>query len=265
MIDAAAARNECEELKPDWSFNCEYWRHELKFAQRATQEVEAKMTSKLRDLQTHYQYQIEAVREEKVALKNRVADAEAQIQKSRHEVKATDAWEFSEFLHVHADITGNWDRLTDLLVAHQENLNVPSAWDTLISITALDKRGGNIQSPKVQAFKGRFSAKAPPTPKTSKASRHLQFSDKPPSSGKQRIQTVQRRPSKPLPGVDSVRRAGEKTVISKETVHTTLPGGVIWKEVRPNLRQTLLAGVAYDKAMERLGSDTAAHGLFWEL
>ncbi|KAL3663790.1 hypothetical protein V7S43_011204 [Phytophthora oleae] len=41
-----------------------------------------------------------------------------------------------------------------------------------------------------------------------------------------------------------------------------LPGAVAWKEVRPDLRQALLAGVSYDKSMEWLSSDKAAQNHF---
>ncbi|KAL3659289.1 hypothetical protein V7S43_015867 [Phytophthora oleae] len=105
---------------------------------------------------------------------------------------------------------------------------------------------------------GKSSSGKSPRVKSSDAS------GKPKSLRKFSPRKVQRRPSQHHPGADSVRRANEKTSAPKETVHTMLPGSVVWKEVRPDLRQALLAGIKYEKAMDWLSSDKAAHGWFRE-
>ncbi|KAG6614406.1 uncharacterized protein IUM83_14598 [Phytophthora cinnamomi] len=87
-------------------------------------------------------------------------------------------------------------------------------------------------------------------------------SQAPESSQNPNRHKVQRRPTDHQPGLESVRRAGEKTTIFKEAARTMLPEGVVWKEVRPDVRQTMLAGIKYDAAMDWVGSDRAAYGHF---
>ncbi|POM75369.1 Hypothetical protein PHPALM_7539 [Phytophthora palmivora] len=208
LIDAAAARSECEEIKREWVLNCQYWKHQLQVAQQDG-VVEERMSSEIRDLKAHYQDQVEALKADKAALKSQVADLQAQVSilKSRPDVKPTDPWGFSEFLQENPEISGNWNRLHDLLVSYQENTIVPDHWTTIINVTALDER------------------KKPPVE-------------------------------------DSVLSANASTTVVKSDVYKKLPGDVVWKEVRPDLRQALLSGVAYDKAMEWLASDKEAHSLF---
>lgn len=61
---------------------------------------------------------------------------------------------------------------------------------------------------------------------------------------------------------DSVLSASARTQVAKSEVHKKLPGDVVWKEVRPDLRQALLSGVEYQAAMTWLASDKEAHSLF---
>ncbi|POM65085.1 Hypothetical protein PHPALM_19268, partial [Phytophthora palmivora] len=76
------------------------------------------------------------------------------------------------------------------------------------------------------------------------------------------FKNLKRRPSGHQPVEDSVLSANASTTVAKSEVYKKLPGDVVWKEVRPDLRQALLSGVAYDKAMEWLASDKEAHSLF---
>ncbi|POM65031.1 Hypothetical protein PHPALM_19341 [Phytophthora palmivora] len=142
LIDAAAARSECEEIKREWVLNCQYWKHELQVAQQDAGVVEERMSSEIRDLKAHYQDQVEALKADKAALKSQIADLQAQVSilKSRPDVKPTDPWGFSEFLQENSEISGNWNRLHDLLVSFQEDTIVPDHWTTIINVTALDER-----------------------------------------------------------------------------------------------------------------------------
>ncbi|POM74614.1 Hypothetical protein PHPALM_8400, partial [Phytophthora palmivora] len=102
-IDAAAARSECEEIKREWVLNCQYWKHELQVAQQDVDIVEERMSSEIRDVKAHYQDQVEALKADKAALKSQIADLQAQ------------------FLQENSEISGNWNRLHDLLVSYQED------------------------------------------------------------------------------------------------------------------------------------------------
>ncbi|KAG3247746.1 hypothetical protein PI124_g7560 [Phytophthora idaei] len=73
---------------------------------------------------------------------------------------------------------------------------------------------------------------------------------------------VKRHPSHPEPGFDSVRSATAKVGISKEAVHKLLPGGIIWKDVRPDVRGVILAGVGYNGTLEWIESGRPARDLF---
>ncbi|KAG1684886.1 hypothetical protein DVH05_021511 [Phytophthora capsici] len=292
MIDAAAAQGRCDELAREWLFNCDFWYREVGQALSASDEVEKRLKLEMQDLKTRYQDHIDSLEADKAELKARLTDAEAHIRllNDRPVVKAIDTWGFAEFLQKNADVSGNWDRLHELLEHYQDGTVVPSSWDTVINITSLDKRHDPVPDFK-EAFDkaaaasssagtekppvildltrpGASSKSAKSPPKSSKASSGKQPRAK--STGKSKLQKrssppkVQRRPSRHTPGKDSVRRAGEKTSVSKKSVHTMLPGNVVWKEVRPDLRQALLAGIKYEKAMDWLSSDRACHGLFRE-
>ncbi|KAG1699598.1 hypothetical protein DVH05_013007 [Phytophthora capsici] len=292
MIDAAAAQSRCDELTREWLFNCDFWYREVGQALSASDEVEKRLKSEMQDLKTRYQDHIDSLETDKAELKARLTDAEAHIRllNDRPVTKAIDTWGFAEFLQKNADVSGNWDRLHELLELYQDNATVPSTWDTVINITSLDKRRDPVPDFKEAFDKAAAASSAvvtekPPVvldltrpgassksgkspPKSSKASSGKQPRTK--STGKSKLQKrssppkVQRRPSRHIPGKDSVRRAGEKTSVPKKSVHTMLPGNVVWKEVRPDLRQALLAGIKYEKAMDWLSSDRACHGLFRE-
>ncbi|KAG1697433.1 hypothetical protein DVH05_016307 [Phytophthora capsici] len=292
MIDAAAAQSRCDELTREWLFNCDFWYREVGQALSASDEVEKRLKSEMQDLKTRYQDHIDSLETDKAELKARLTDAEAHIRllNDRPVTKAIDTWGFAEFLQKNADVSGNWDRLHELLELYQDSATVPSTWDTVINITSLDKRRDPVPDfkeafDKAAAASSSVGTEKPPVildltrPGTSSKSgksplkSSKRSSEKRPqakSAGKSKLQKrpsppkVQRRPSRHTPGKDSVRRAGEKTSVSKKSVHTMLPGNVVWKEVRPDLRQALLAGIKYEKAMDWLSSDRACHGLFRE-
>eukprot|EP00644_Phytophthora_capsici_P018939 jgi/Phyca11/21899/fgenesh1_pg.PHYCAscaffold_197_\ len=243
MIDAAAAQSRCDELAP----------------LSPSDEVEKRLKSEMQDLKTRYQDHIDTLETDKAELKARLTDAEAHIRllNDRPVTKAIDTWGFAEFLQKNADVSGNWDRLHEPLELYQENATVPSSWDTVINITSLDKRRDPVPDFK-EAFEAATAAskvtatEKPPVvldltrpgtssksgkspPKLSKASSGKRPQAK--STGKSKLQKrpappkAQRRPSRHTPGKDSVRRAGEKTSVPKKSVHTMLPGNVVWKEL----------------------------------
>eukprot|EP00644_Phytophthora_capsici_P008990 jgi/Phyca11/14172/fgenesh1_pg.PHYCAscaffold_6_\ len=111
------------------------------------------------------------------------------------------------------DISGNWGRLHELLKLYPDNA---TSWDTVINITSLDKRRDPVPEFK-EAFDKATAASSSPYVKSAGKSKFQKKSSPP---------KVQRRPSRHTPGKDSVRKA-----------------------VRPDLRQSLLAGIKYEKAM----------------
>ncbi|POM72583.1 Hypothetical protein PHPALM_10674, partial [Phytophthora palmivora] len=284
LIDAAAARSECEEIKREWVLNCQYWKHELQVALQDAGVVEERMSSEIRDLKAHYQDQVEALKVDKAALdkaalKSQIADLQAQVSilKSRPNVKPTDPWGFSEFLQENSEISGNWNRLHDLLVSYQEDTIVPDHWTTIINVTALDERKKPVFPACRAAEEAAKNTRVLDLTRSdtgvpdsqSKSPRYLVYSSKsqvqtllpkwPLSSD---LRSLKRRPSGHQPVEDSVLSANASTTVAKSEVYKKLPGDVVWKEVRPDLRQALLSGVAYDKAMEWLASDKEAHSLF---
>ncbi|KAK1941450.1 hypothetical protein P3T76_007316 [Phytophthora citrophthora] len=76
------------------------------------------------------------------------------------------------------------------------------------------------------------------------------------------MQDLKRCPSGHQPVEDSVLSANAGPKVAKCDVHKKLPSDVVWKEVRPDLRQALLSGFEYDKAVEWLASGKEAHSLF---
>ncbi|EGZ25940.1 hypothetical protein PHYSODRAFT_326895 [Phytophthora sojae] len=265
-------RRKYKELKRAWKFTCDYW-----FL--VVQEALGKS--------------------EKAQLKARLVDSEAQVRilKSRLESATVDPWKFSDFLQEHIDFTSNWERLHDLFNLCIKDAKPPESWDTVINVTAMDKRNaavapypekstrmlssgsGSFSRPEIldltgPGSKSRSGAKAGGKTQDSRKSqgskkgqgsrksRDPEAPDTQSKSASPQVHKVQRRPKGHQPGRDSVRRAGEKTVVSKEAAHTMLPGRVVWKEVRPDVRQAILAGLKYDTAMEWIGSDRAAHGHF---
>ncbi|POM75042.1 Hypothetical protein PHPALM_7903 [Phytophthora palmivora] len=228
-------------------------------------------------------------------LKARLADSEAQ---SRLESATVDPRKFSDFLQEHTDFTGNWKRLHDLFELCVKDAKPPESWDTVVNVAAMDKRKAAVapypeKSQRMPPSSGSDSTNRPEVldltgpgsssqsgsgggnktqgskesqsstkPSKSKQSQDSKTSGKQPQPAASKVRKVQRRPKDHQPGHDSVRRAGEKTVVSKEAAHSMLPGGVVWKEIRPDVRQAILAGLKYDTAMEWIGSDRAAHGHF---
>ncbi|POM76258.1 Hypothetical protein PHPALM_6525 [Phytophthora palmivora] len=229
LINAAAARSECEEIKREWVLNCQYWKHELQVAQQDAGVVEERMSSEIRDLKAHYQGQVEALKANKAVLKYQVADRQAQV--------------------------------SILKYRPDEDTIIPDHWTTIINVTALDERKKPVPDFKKLPSEERARPAAEEAAKDtrvldltrsgagipdsqSKSPRYLaypshsqaqKFSPKRPF--KSDLRSLQRRPSGHQPVEDS-------------------------KEVRPDLRQALLSGVAYDKAMEWLASDKVAHSLF---
>eukprot|EP00644_Phytophthora_capsici_P005665 jgi/Phyca11/12991/fgenesh1_pg.PHYCAscaffold_2_\ len=238
MIDAAAAQSRCDELTREWLFNCDFWYREVGQALSASDEVEKRLKSEMQDLKTRYQDHIDSLEADKAELKARLTDAEAHIRllNDRPVTKAIDTWGFAEFLQKNADVSGNWDRLHDLLEHYQDGTAVPSSWDTVVNITSLDKRRDPVPDFK-EAFDkaatasssavteklpvvldltrpGASSKSGKSPPKPSKASPGKQPRAK--STGKSKLQKrssppkVQRRPSRHTPGKDSVRRAARE-------------------------------------------------------
>ncbi|EGZ27928.1 hypothetical protein PHYSODRAFT_258254 [Phytophthora sojae] len=267
-------RRKYNELKRAWKFTCDYWFLEVQEALGKVDDAESKYKVALDEQKTRYQDEIDSLESEKTQLKARLADSEAQVRilKSRLESPTVDPWKFSDFLQEHTSFTGNWECLHDLFKLCIKNSKPPESWDTVVNITAMDKRkaavapypekstcmppssgSGSSGRPEILDLTGPGS-KPRSGPKTGG---ETQDSNKSQGSKK-----VQRRPKDHQPGRDSVRRAGEKTVVSKEAAHSMLPGGVVWKEVRPDVRQAILTGLRYDSAMEWIGSDRVAHGHF---
>ncbi|POM68397.1 Hypothetical protein PHPALM_15448 [Phytophthora palmivora] len=189
------------------------------------------MSSEIRDIKAHYQDQVEALKVNKAALKYQVADLQAQVSilKSRPDVKPTDPWGFQNH------------------------------WTTIIHVTALDERKKPVPDFKERLSKERALQESQVSRVPSK-SQARKLSPKRPF--KSDLRRLQRRPSGHQPVEDSVLSANAGTKVAKSEVHKKLPGDVVKKEVRPDLRQALLSSVAYDKAMEWLASDKEAHSLF---
>ncbi|EGZ20564.1 hypothetical protein PHYSODRAFT_259380 [Phytophthora sojae] len=240
-----------------------------------------KFTSALQEQKARYQDEIDSLESEKAQLKTRLADSEAQVRilKSRLESAAVDPWKFSDFLQEHTEFTGNWERLHDLFKFCINDANPPGSWGTVINVTAMDKRkaavapypekstrmppssgSGSSSRPEIldlmgPASKSRSGSKTGGKTQDSKKSqgskkgqgssksRDSEAPDTQSKSASSKVHKVQRRPKNHQPGRDSVRRAGEKTVVPKEAAHTMLPGGVVWKVVRPDVRQAILAGL----------------------
>ncbi|EGZ19818.1 hypothetical protein PHYSODRAFT_327999 [Phytophthora sojae] len=259
-------RRKYKELKRAWKFTCDYWFLEVQEALGKVDDAESKYKVALGEQKARYQDEIDSLESEKAQLKARLADSEAQVRllKSRLESATVDPWEFSDFLQEHTDFTDNWERLHDRFKLCIKDSKPPESWDTVINVTAMDKRkaavvpkprSGSKTGGKTQDSK---KGQGPRKSRDSKAP-----GESPRQSAHRKPNKVQRRPKDHQPGRDSVRRASEKTVVSKEAAHTMLPGGgVVWKEVRPDVRQAILAGLKYDTAMEWIGSDRAAHGHF---
>eukprot|EP00644_Phytophthora_capsici_P011488 jgi/Phyca11/18521/fgenesh1_pg.PHYCAscaffold_37_\ len=123
MVDAAAAQSRCDELAREWLFNCDFWYREVGQALNASDEVEKRLKSEMQDLKTRYQDHIDSLETDKTELKARLVDAEAHIRLLNDcpVTKAIDTWGFAEFLQKKADVSGNWDRLHELLELYQDN------------------------------------------------------------------------------------------------------------------------------------------------
>uniref|UniRef100_H3GF72 Uncharacterized protein n=1 Tax=Phytophthora ramorum TaxID=164328 RepID=H3GF72_PHYRM len=65
-------------------------------------------------------------------------------QQKRLDDSTMDPWTLSAFMQKHADVSGNWDRLHDLFVHCVNGCVSPSAWDTVVNITAMDQRKAPI-------------------------------------------------------------------------------------------------------------------------
>ncbi|EGZ25712.1 hypothetical protein PHYSODRAFT_326700 [Phytophthora sojae] len=241
-------RRKYKELKRAWKFTCDYWFLEVQEALGKVDDAESKYKVALGEQKTRYQDEIDSLESEKTQLKARLADSEAQ----------------------HTDFTGNWERLHDLFKLCIKGSKPPESWDTVINVTAMDKRkaavtpypekstrmppssvSGSSGRPEIldltdPGSKPRSGSKTGGKPQDSKKSqgskkgqdptksRGSEAPDTQSKSASSKVHKVQRRPKNHQPGRDSVRRAGEKTVVAKEAAHTMLPGGVVWKEIRPD-------------------------------
>ncbi|POM67532.1 Hypothetical protein PHPALM_16451 [Phytophthora palmivora] len=294
---AADARRKNKALKRSWKFTCDYWFLELQEALGKLESAESEHKVALQGQKTRYQDEIDFLESERAELKARLADSEAQVRilKSRLGSATVDPWKFSDFLQEHPDFTGNWERLHDLFKLCVKDTKPPESWDTVLNVAAMDKRkavvtpypeksqrmppssgsdstnrpevldltgpGSSSQSGSGAGNETQGSKESQSSAKHSKSkqSQDSQTSDKQPQPAASNVRKVQRRPKDHQSGRDSV---GEKTVVSKEAAHSMLPGGVVRKEVRPDVRQAILAGLKYDTAMDWIGSDRAAHGHF---
>ncbi|EGZ22998.1 hypothetical protein PHYSODRAFT_324264 [Phytophthora sojae] len=250
-------RRKYKELKRAWKFTCDYWFLEVQEALGKVDDAESKYKVALGERKTRYQDEIDSLESEKVQLKARLADSEAQ---------------FSDFLQNHTDFTGNWERLHDLFNLCIKDAKPPESWDTVINVTAMDKRKAAVapypeKSTRMPPSSGSGSSSRPeildltgPGSKSgsdakaggktqdsrksqgskkgqgSRKSRDSEAPDTQSKSASPQVHKVQRRPKDHQPGRDS--------------------------EVRPDVRQAILAGLKYDTAMEWIGSDRAAHGHF---
>ncbi|POM71379.1 Hypothetical protein PHPALM_12065, partial [Phytophthora palmivora] len=271
---AVDARRKIKELKRSWKFTCDYGFLELQEALGKLESAESEHKVALQGQKTRYQDEIDFLESERAELKARLADSEAQVRilKSRLESATVDPWKFSDFLQEHTDFTGNWDRLHDLFKFCVKDTKPPESWHIVVNVAAMDKRKAVVapypeKSQRMHPSSGSGSTNRPEVldltgPGSSSQSGSGAASDKQLQPAVPKVRKVQRRPKDHQPSRDSVRRAGEKTVVSKEAAHSILPGGVVWKEARPDVRQAILAGLKYDTAMEWIGNDRAAHGHF---
>ncbi|POM66565.1 Hypothetical protein PHPALM_17554 [Phytophthora palmivora] len=297
---AADVRRKRKELKRAWKVTCDYWFLEAQEALGKLDSAESEHKIVLQEQKTRYQDDIDFLEFERTQLKACLADSEAQVRilKLRLESATVDPWKFSDFLEEHTDLTGNWERLHDFFKLCVKDTKRPESWDPVVNVTAMDKRKAAVapypeKSKRMPPSAGSDSANHPEVldltgpgsssqsgsgaanenqgskeSQSSKKNSWPKKSQDSEASGKQlqpaapKARKVQRRPKDHQPVRGSVRRAGEKTVVSKEAANSMLPGGVVWKEVRPDVRQAILAGLKYDTAMEWIGNDRAAHGHF---
>ncbi|POM60996.1 hypothetical protein PHPALM_30062, partial [Phytophthora palmivora] len=254
ILQAVDTRRKIKELKRSWKFTSDYWFQELQEALGKLDSTKSEHKITLHEQKARYQDEIDFLESERAELKARLADSEAQVRilKSRLESATVDPWKFSDFLQVHTDFTGNWERLHDLFELCVKDTKPPESWDTVVNVAAMDKRkaavapypekgqrmppssgsdstnrpevldltgtGSNSQSGSGGNNETQGSNKSQSSKKSSgsQKSQGSKASDKQLQPTTSKVRKVQRRPKDHQPGRDSVRRAGEKTVVSKE-------------------------------------------------
>jgi hypothetical protein len=111
-------------------------------------------------------------------------------------------------------------------LASGETTNAPARK----SPPVLDLTGSSGKSQTSENQKGREASPESKRPIPVKATAHKVV----------KSHKVQRRPSERKPGRVTVRKAGEPPSIPKDDACVSLPGAVIWKNLRPDHRQAML-------------------------
>jgi hypothetical protein len=142
ILDATTAQRQCDDLKREWDFTVKYWHQAVSNALAESDVVKGHYQSEIQTLKASYQDQIDALEADKTRRKTRLADAQTQsrILQSRLDAASTDPWTLTSFLQRNTSVSGNWDRLHELITHWVERTQPPATWDTMLAVTAVDKR-----------------------------------------------------------------------------------------------------------------------------
>ncbi|KAG2504209.1 hypothetical protein BBO99_00009538 [Phytophthora kernoviae] len=286
ISDALKAQSENRNLRRQHKFLGDYWAREVKRLLDEKYDSTRRFREDVRKIYHEREENKQALEEEVLALNEKLKDAamhrqilERQLRQSRF-----DASLLMDFLNEHSTLSFNWERLQNLLAHFQKGTEPPSSWKTAISIMAHDDMTFQSKAyiPSSRRDDG-DKTQAGLLPPGNLYSQSVDLTRNPPS-GKSHLQTlrtgsgmrkgsftklsrkalakVQWRPSDWDPVDEGCRPPLEKLVYTEQEAREALDVGVIWDQIRLDVRNTMRVGIKYRGALEWMREDRVAHALF---
>ncbi|KAL4140108.1 hypothetical protein PRNP1_015183 [Phytophthora ramorum] len=202
--------------------------------------------------------------------------------------KKLSSWSFTDFLNQdpNVSITSNWQRLQGLFEHFVKRTKPPSSWISNINVLAVDdprcvpgdymverKKAGDgddEDSPQKTPPKTLDLSRSGPKSKGSKNPIQTPESRRPKKTRKSAVKeswisfkgSFPLRPSSRLPCLEYARSGTEELEWTEEVARGNLPGGVVWNDLRLDVRYTMLTGCSYETSVEFVSGNKVVHPVF---
>jgi len=285
--DAVAARGEVVRLELALKVQAEHFERRFQTLTSNREYTSQEFKEDLRLMMEEHERNVAGLKEQVASLTRALDDATVHRQSLERQLRQArfDSGEVMNFLNDNARLMLHWPRLLGLLKHFQDGTSVPSAWNTMITVTALDDPTGasGVHTRQDRSDEGEQQENGPPPPavdltgdtasevsRESSSKRPRFSSGRKRTSGQASLQTpsasdeLQEAPSKwDETSYEGCRSAQDKLALSETEARYQLANfPIAWDDLRLDVQMIMRAGIGYTGALQWIGEDRKAHTLF---
>ncbi|KAE9201885.1 hypothetical protein PF005_g14783 [Phytophthora fragariae] len=280
--DALKAQDQLHAAKLSYEFDRAHWESERQQSADAATYTAERYQDDVKELVHEHNANKRGLQEEVSKLHQELEDSQAyqRILDRRARESQFDVTDLMNFLGNHATLACNWVRLRDLLQHYQDRTPVPQSWQTVIATTASDdplyQPGAftSLDPPDNQDDESKHednpdSPSDPPSKRRSSRRRSSGSSSTPSDSKRASKRSSHKVPVapqlRPLERVEdssSCLPEGTPPVWSVDKARGSLPGPIVWDDLRLDVQRLMCSGVFLKGAVSWLQEDRPVHTRF---